>query len=207
MPNWVHNEITVMSDDLDILDRIVAAVEGPTDGDEEHVAFSFQKLVPRPDDKNDDWYNWNVANWGTKWDANHPDLHREDGLIRFTFSTAWSPPSPVITTFIGDHAKDTVVKYVWEEEQGFGMAFVFDHGNVTEKKEWDIPSTHAEIEARGGECYCQGDSEQMYPDCYFERATKEPGITPRDLEAIRPLGVDWAGTYEELLHAAKSLSK
>lgn len=48
-----------------------------------------------------DWYNWNVANWGTKWDADV--YHMESNLLtepnssevtlKVCFSTAWSPPT------------------------------------------------------------------------------------------------------------------
>ena len=48
-----------------------------------------------------DWYNWNVANWGTKWDADV--YHIESNLLtepnssavtlKVGFNTAWSPPT------------------------------------------------------------------------------------------------------------------
>ena len=206
MPNWVHNEITVRSDDPTVLDRIVASVQGPDDAEAEIPSvFSFQRLVPRPADEQD-WYHWNIANWGTKWDASGASVEREPGLVRFTFNTAWSPPTPVINKFLED-APDTVVKYVWEEEQGFGASFVIDHGTVTDRKDWDIPASHVDIESRGGICSCLDNDEPWFPDCWFERAKTEPGITPRVLEAIRPLAVDWTGTYQELIAAAKELSK
>jgi hypothetical protein len=42
-----------------------------------------------------DWYAWNNANWGTKWDVGG---HREDinwidaHNVRFSFDSAWCPP-------------------------------------------------------------------------------------------------------------------
>lgn len=44
-----------------------------------------------------DWYSWSIANWGTKWNANEPILTaRCAESIAYTFSTAWSPPLPII---------------------------------------------------------------------------------------------------------------
>jgi hypothetical protein len=45
------------------------------------------------------WYDWNCKNWGTKWNfrdvtVSRPDFH--EGELGYTFSTAWSPPLPVI---------------------------------------------------------------------------------------------------------------
>jgi hypothetical protein len=42
-----------------------------------------------------DWYDWNIANWGTKWDvyADTDSVKLTDtGGITFTFDSAWSPP-------------------------------------------------------------------------------------------------------------------
>jgi hypothetical protein len=47
------------------------------------------------------WYDWNVAHWGTKWNACEcefdADLERQEGevTIEIRFDTAWSAPLPV----------------------------------------------------------------------------------------------------------------
>jgi len=45
----------------------------------------------------DNWYDWSVSNWGTKWEAS--DLNMDDegqyddyAHVTVSFSTAWSPP-------------------------------------------------------------------------------------------------------------------
>jgi hypothetical protein len=59
-----------------------------------------------------DWYDWNCANWGTKWNAY--DCNRiAQSLVEF--DTAWSHPRPVIDAlaarFIGDH-----IIHSWSDE-------------------------------------------------------------------------------------------
>jgi hypothetical protein len=41
------------------------------------------------------WFNWNIENWGTKWDAYEQDeksVIRTEDTLTLTFQTAWSPP-------------------------------------------------------------------------------------------------------------------
>lgn len=43
------------------------------------------------------WYEWRIANWGTKWDACNPSLTtRSDNSLELFFETAWSFPEPVM---------------------------------------------------------------------------------------------------------------
>lgn len=39
-----------------------------------------------------DWYEWCIANWGTKWEACDPEV-RENTIV---FETAWSPATPIV---------------------------------------------------------------------------------------------------------------
>lgn len=43
------------------------------------------------------WYDWALANWGTKWNTAQADFDTiGDDYVQYTFHTAWSPPMPVI---------------------------------------------------------------------------------------------------------------
>jgi hypothetical protein len=40
-----------------------------------------------------DWYDWNIANWGTKWDFALENLDRPDAnTVTAAFDSAWAPP-------------------------------------------------------------------------------------------------------------------
>lgn len=42
------------------------------------------------------WYEWSIANWGTKWGAyDYDDRERSHGKFVFKFETAWSFPTPI----------------------------------------------------------------------------------------------------------------
>ena len=44
-----------------------------------------------------DWYEWSVSKWGTKWNGGEVDVESlEPESFTIYFSTAWSPPVPVV---------------------------------------------------------------------------------------------------------------
>lgn len=64
------------------------------------------KTIPISDSEMDDikkvagstnWYDWNIENWGTKWDIDDVFDYDED-RISCIFDTAWSPPIEWLTT-------------------------------------------------------------------------------------------------------------
>lgn len=42
------------------------------------------------------WYDWSVANWGTKWNTYDNHIYIDDDKIEVSFSTAWSMPTPIL---------------------------------------------------------------------------------------------------------------
>jgi hypothetical protein len=52
----------------------------------------------------DNWYDWCVNNWGTKWNAGDVDLAEEyipenpneEGMLEYQFDTAWGPPEGIV---------------------------------------------------------------------------------------------------------------
>ena len=110
MPNWCNNSITI---------------SGPTETikqvwDDAHVGDDFgllNAMVPMPKELNDttkgtngddfNWYDWRVANWGTKWDVDDTGLEyvdNKDGTSHITgwFDSAWAPPIEAYNTFLDD---------------------------------------------------------------------------------------------------------
>lgn len=64
------------------------------------------------------WYDWCIANWGTKWDAYDivgPHGNKTSAFI--TFDTAWSPPTPVLEALAAQHPEMAITNR-WREEGG-----------------------------------------------------------------------------------------
>jgi hypothetical protein len=103
MPNHVFNILQLSNpDEKPELDVIVATLR---------EKFTLNAVIPQPEgiflgavseaDRKANplnWYDWNVPNWGTKWDAYDAVWHLTGDFIgdSVSFCTAWSPPTPVI---------------------------------------------------------------------------------------------------------------
>ena len=121
------------------------------------------------------WYDWNVRNWGTKWDVSvedndkYPDTelieesdNGEDQWLVYRFNTAWSPPHPVIQK-LSKLVPNCVVTLDYEEEQGWGGETEFVNGNET---------AHSEYESKCRDCdaedtldYCEDCENQICSAC------------------------------------------
>ncbi len=88
MPNLCENGLTITGD-KDELDRFLENAAGETDSDAGE--FSLAKLYPPPIGA--DSQEWCVEHWGTKWDVNGVEGHRDTtDEAFFQFDTAWTPP-------------------------------------------------------------------------------------------------------------------
>jgi hypothetical protein len=81
----------------------------------------------------DNWYDWALENWGTKWGAYDNEM---DGDT-YRFTTAWSPISMNILQLLSKIVPNFT--FEWEEEQGFGASFVCENGEINQILSWDIP--------------------------------------------------------------------
>lgn len=128
-------------------------------------------------------YDWNIRNWGTKWDAydqNFDGVTTDEATgkasVSYSFNTAWSIPEPVFRAICEQHP-ELSFSFESEEEQGWGANYESslvddpEDGEPTSAllliNEWDIPDSHAELVDRGRECRCEYDDEEEYwfDDC------------------------------------------
>jgi hypothetical protein len=149
-----------------------------------------------------DAYDWNVREWGTKWDASQSDLDQDldtlndDDVLTYRCETAWSIPTPVFTAMIKQHP-ELQFDFESEEEQGWGAEFTSETNEAGERvltmtEEWDIPDSHADFTKRGQECFrCEvngDDEENWYDDCprpeqdYYVVVTKTYRVSATNAE-------------------------
>jgi hypothetical protein len=127
MPNWCDNLVTLRHSDKTKID----ALEQELLKEDPRV---FNSLRTIPADKEEDWYDWNVSNWGTKWDASVHDWGRDDNEIWISFDSAWSPPT-TLYEFLLDSDWD-VSAYYHEGGMGFCGKFTTEDGD--EYYEYDM---------------------------------------------------------------------
>jgi len=127
MPNWCDNSVTISHSDSTKIDAIETALKS------EDKDF-FSAIRPRPLSEEEDWYAWNVNNWGTKWSPSVYDFNREDAnTIWISFDSAWSPPV-TLYEFMNEEGYDVRAYY---HEGGMGFVGKFEDG-FDDYYEYDI---------------------------------------------------------------------
>lgn len=227
MPNWVYNYITVSGPNQEELDKFAKHIqvvpefyeldEGETDMGNRFSFHSFITLDVKhkeeyhttngfgPEGKTGDtefnWYNWNNANWNTKWDACDSEVDINPHSITLRFNTAWSPPDPVFAA-MSEMFPSLTFDIEWEEEQGFGAQLVGDGGQVTIVKQWDSPSCHQDYVDRDNEdgCLCAyyENSDDWFEDCPGKR---QPNIY--QIEIVHKFNVE-ALSEEDAIQAVEA---
>ena len=118
------------------------------------------------------WYDWNIRNWGTKWDAGSVGYEDFDTYLLYSFDTAWSIATPAFEAMVKQHP-ELDFDFDCEEEQGWGAEFTSSDGDedgersLIETASWDIPESHADYVRLGrSECICDWqDEENWFDDC------------------------------------------
>lgn len=87
MPNWCSNTI-IIAGPTEVLHEFSSKL----DLEKSKKIFSFAQTVPIPNDQEENWYEWNNENWGTKWDAYDAVVKINLDNIIIQCETAWSPP-------------------------------------------------------------------------------------------------------------------
>lgn len=177
---WVENaegEKTELRYDDNGGFSFLAYVAPPADKIEEYYGKKGVVNGEEVGDTDYNWYNWNLANFGCKWDCSDVYVWTDDNPIVFfqvQFSTPWSPPEEFFQTLMNKYPSlDMTLN--WEEEQGFGAEWsASDPDDENERsivvdEQWDIPESHADYVERDREdsCSCewQDDPNDWYEDC------------------------------------------
>ena len=93
MPNWCSNTI-----EIEGTKEQINAFVSFLDEQNGKEWFSFFKPTP-PELKVEGWYEWNIENWGTKWNCDAQDWVKvenpsgDESSVTFWFDSAWSPPT------------------------------------------------------------------------------------------------------------------
>ena len=146
MPNWCSNSINITGP----ADQVKTLWEQAQANWKNEDYGLLNAMVPMPDalkgtrspspddgsqpsvDGYTNWYDWCVANWGTKWDISDEGLtftDNGDGTAQISgwFESAWAPPINAYDTFLDD--MDGCSLYATYEEGGMDFAGIYDNGS------------------------------------------------------------------------------
>ena len=158
MPNWCECLLKVTGPAKEIA-RFKKKAKGrgpnPTKGDKTQP-LSLNALVPQPakfKKEGSDWYNWRLANWGTKWEVESRVVQEDKELVEYGFDSAWAPPMGWLTK-VGPQFPKLSFR-LWYAEGGCDFGGVYtvedDHASNEEKD-----FVEAQIEERGSYQVCCG---------------------------------------------------
>ncbi len=112
MPNWTSNNVLFVGKENQ-LKKLQTMLK--SDDNE----FDFNNIIPIPNELTDtvsgsenakpqwqkdrsedlkgrygadNWYDWSINNWGTKWNAIDTEVEQRDGTLIYRFDTAWDAP-------------------------------------------------------------------------------------------------------------------
>ena len=129
MPNWTYNNVQFIGKTEDNVKQLQTMLK--SDDNE----FDFNNVIPMPNELSDtvsgsenakpewqkdqskklkakygadNWYDWSINNWGTKWNACNTEVELNENVLNYTFETAWDAPREIVRAL--EHMKETILK-------------------------------------------------------------------------------------------------
>ena len=125
-----------------------------------------------------DWYSWNVRNWGTKWDVainedkeysdtyiEGPTPNGENLVVYYNMHTAWSPPIPAIQKLSSQYPT-LLFTLSYEEEQGWGGEMEILRGEIISSSEYGWKCRECDVELEEVP-YCEECDYDTCPECGY----------------------------------------
>lgn len=149
-----------------------------------------------------DWYVFNVANWGSKWNATETQTEETDEAYLLYFQTAWTPVINVVEKLSKRYGLDVYYQYI-EPGCGFAGEMIYSDGDLIDEGNYDDGNlAYAEIyagtydpsEIKIGE---NGDILYLaaFEDGAYENITEEEWEKLGEPKIVTPMEVDFRETY------------
>jgi Ferredoxin-like domain in Api92-like protein len=131
--------------------------------------------------KGNHWYDFNVREWGTKWDVavgaedKYPDTYiegpTENGenlVVYYNMNTAWSPPMPAISKLSAQYPS-LLFTLSYEEETGWGGECEFLRGEMISQSEYGWKCRECDNEEEDTP-YCEECDFDTCPSCGYNES-------------------------------------
>ncbi len=131
--------------------------------------------------KGNHWYDFNVREWGTKWDVavgeddKYPDTYiegptpnGENLVVYYNLHTAWSPPMPAIAK-LSEQYPSLLFTLSYEEETGWGGECEFLRGEMISQSEYGWKCRECDNEEEDTP-YCEECDFDTCPSCGYNES-------------------------------------
>lgn len=199
MPNWCNNvvEIEAISQDMiarvaeaakkgsllqefipcpqDLLDTVCGSVG--VDGSPAQTALEDQQALNVKKYGYSTWYEWKIANWGTKWDIGECTVEEVEGsdgfALTLTFDSAWSPP-------VGAYEKLEALGFkikAFYHEGGMQFAGIWENGSDDYYEGWgDAKGAEAALPKELNELFAISENQAMWEEECDTEADEPPAL-------------------------------
>jgi len=139
MPNWCNNSFSITGSTESIKELWDTA---QTADNGEFGLLNAIMPMPKelegttaPSEGGDNWYNWRVENWGTKWEVSDEGLEYTDhgdgtASIDGWFDSAWAPPIGVYEQLAADFDSCVIECSYYEPGMDFGGFWSSEKGDI-----------------------------------------------------------------------------
>jgi len=161
MPNWCNNTLEVWGDKEQIKEF---KKKGRVSRKDDKTDLSLDRFVPIPKELKgttapskktdrrlikkygaDNWYDWRLNNWGTKWDVDaelvNENIPRSkkynEGFLVYVFDSAWSPPIEWLEKMCKQYKKLRFKLKYEEPLMGFMGVAIAENGEITSNQSID----------------------------------------------------------------------
>lgn len=178
-----HNIYNHIQDGITDLEYIQQPVRSELDVDNKDWWADTQKLAQT--DKG--WYNWNLRNWGVKWDVavsndseypstymEGPTTNGENKVVYYNFETAWGIPDEAMIKLSSQYP-DLLFNLSYEEETGWGGEREYLRGECI---------SEAEYESKCKDCDAE-DQMEFCEECENEICGNCNWLGEADLESVK----------------------
>jgi hypothetical protein len=140
----------------------------------------------------DDWYNWNVRNWGVKWDVavssddeypetsiEGPVQNGENLVVHYNFNTPWGLAMPALTNLSSQYP-ELLFTLSYEEETGWGGELEILRGKTISDESYGWKCRECDS-TKDEAVYCEECENEVCSFCGY--GTSEEGCAEHEVEA------------------------
>lgn len=147
----------------------------------ESVMMDFQRDI----ETKQDWYHWNIREWGTKWDIDNAEIEVYPNKIIYIYNTAWSPPVSALDKLAEQYPFVSIHSRFIDENDCFAGEVYWESGGQTYDR--DVRIDHALKVEMYGDCWACANDDEEYDDLRKEYKCAEYNklVVPNTLEGIQ----------------------
>lgn len=128
MPNYITNRLRIEGNEQEVNEVLDFLKSEEKERSGKNKVIDFNNIIPLP--VGVDWYEWCIANWGTKWNAIGTELIDTNVIM---FDTAWSGVPELMQKLSSKFPNVTLHYDFADEDFGYNVgSFIIKNNEIVE---------------------------------------------------------------------------